>query len=126
MCVHSNGDVLTTESDQEAHESELADHSLFVQELLLLAVNAADEGLLRENPPSETPEIPTSAAATPQSLLNSVAKPVTNSDAVVNCSAKTGNLRAKNSSGLLRSAAAGNSQRHSASNDTAALPGAKR
>jgi len=124
--VCSNGDALTTESDLEAHESELADHSLFVQELLLLAVNVADEGFRRENLPSDAAEIPSSAVATQQSLLNSVAKPVTNSDAVVNCSAKTTYLRAKNSSGLLRSAAAGNSQRHSASSDTATLPGAKR
>lgn len=131
VCVSSNGDLLATESDQEAHESELADHSLFVQELFLLAVTSADEGLIRENLPSDAPEIPSSAAATQQSqqsLLNSVAKPTTNSDAVVNCSSKTSYLRAKNSSSLLRSAAAaaGNSQRHSAPNDTATLPGAKR
>jgi len=126
MCMSSNEDVLATESDQESHESELADHSLFVQELFLLAVTAADEGLLRDNLPLDAPGTPSSVAATQQSLSNSVAKPTTNSDAaIVNCSSKTSYLRAKNSSGLLRSAV-GNTQRHSASNGAAALPGAKR
>ena len=110
-----------TETDQEIHESELADRSLFVQELLLLAGTATDEGLLPENPPS--PEIPCSVP-TSAPLLNS--KSTTNSETVLNCSTtKTGGyLRGKNPVGLLQSGvgqSAGNSQRNLAS-----LPGAKR
>jgi len=120
MC--SDGDVLVSESDQEIHESELADRSLFVQELLLLAVTAADEGLLPENPVSETTlEIPSCEATTPP-LLNSVDKRATNSDTVVNCSTKTGYLRGKNSAGLPQSGvgkSTGSSQRNLASHDGA-------
>ena len=128
MC--SDGDAFVSESDQEIHESELADRSLFVQELVMLAVTAADEGLLRESPVSDISEMPSPAAAT-QPVLNSVAKPATNSDTVVNCSAKTSYLRGKNSAGLqLRPGAGqstGNSQRNSAAaRDMATLPGAKR
>jgi len=131
MYVSSSGGKVTTESDQEAHESDLADHSLFVQELLLMAVSAADEGLLRASPPSDVvAEIPGPAVAAQQAASNSVAKAATtNSGAVVNCSAKiAGHRRAKNASSLLRPAgAAGSSQRHSAPSDAAAvLPGAKR
>ena len=123
-----------SEADQEIQESELANRSLFVQELLLLAVNAADEGLVRENPPApDTAENPVSSAAvsTQQATLKSVAISVTNPDGVVNCSAKTSYLQhAKNSSALVRSAAAtasGNPQHNSAPYDAAAkLPGAKR
>jgi len=126
MC--SSGDVFLSELDQEIHESELADRSLFVQELLLLAKTAADEGLPCENPPLDMSEIP-SCAVTTQPVLNSVGKPATNSDTVVNCSAKPGYLRGKNSGGLLRSGvgqSTGNSQHNSSSRDVATLPGAKR
>jgi len=118
-----------SESDQEIHESELADRSLFVQELLLLAVNAADEGLLRESPPlSDVSEFPSSAVTTPP-VLNSTARAATNSETVLNCSAKPGYIRGKNSTGPLHSVvgqSTGNSQRNSASRNSATLPGAKR
>jgi len=110
-----------SEVDQEIHESELADRSLFVQELLLLAVTAADEGLLRENPLLENSEMPASVMTTAPSL-NSVGRPVTNSDTVVNCSTKTSYLLGKNSVGLLQSGvgqSTGNSQRNLASRDGA-------
>jgi len=125
-CMCSNGDVFVSEAEQESHESELADRSLFVQELLLLAATAADEGLLRESLASDTVETP-SLASPAQPPLNSVAKSATNSDTVVNCSAKTSYLCGRNSAGMLRSGqSTGNTQRNSSSRDMATLPGAKR
>ena len=132
FCMCSDGDVFVSELDQEIHESELANRGLFVQELLLLASTAADEGFLpREQPVSDAADNPRSSVTSqPPPPLNSVVKPATYSDAVVNCSTKISYLRESSSgSGLPRSGvgqSAGNCQRSSLSRDAATLPGAKR
>ena len=95
-----------------------ADRSLFLQELLVLAETAADHGLLRENPQWDVPEV----TSPPVVTSNSVVKATTNSDSVVNCSAKASYLRAKNSGAFVRSGV-GNTQRNATSRD---VPGAKR
>lgn len=109
-----------SESDQESHESELADRSLFVQELVLLAITAADEGVLAGHASLGSAALGSSAVTTMTTthpVSNSVAKSTPKADAVVNCSAKTSHLHTKNSADLLRSDAAqtGNSQHNSLS-----------
>jgi len=112
--------VFSTESDQESHESELADRSLFVQELLLLAVTAAADGtslLPPENPTSEisSTDIPRGSPVAP--LLNSVGKAGgVESSRVVNCgktviSAAT-SLHGKNSAGTGKSKLGNSQQQH--------------
>ena len=119
VCVCSHGDVFIEESDQVSHESDLADRSLFVQELLLLAVTAAtDDPLLPpENPTSEIPAVE-NPGGSPAPLLNSVGK--ASSSHVANCATSSltrtvggGRLGGKNPTAVGKSKPGNTQQQHS-------------